>query len=229
MPVRVGAQVQEVLHQPSDVTRLGTLLFLLFISMQGVAQDCGSGLAAVDIAGNCRSVPRPTMGALEAVVAVATIPPGKTAITVVASLHRDVMANIAGAAAVTASSESNSTNQGAAKAIDGVIDGWPGDFTREWATVAGGATAWIALSWSRPYLVSSVVLHDRPNANDQVTAGTLTFSDGSKVAVPSLPNDGSALTVTFAERSITALRFTVDTVASTTRNIGLAEIEVMGR
>ena len=39
---------------------------------------------------------------------------------------------------------------------------------------------------------------------------------------------GVALAVTFAERSITALRFTVDAVSATMRNIGRAEIEVCG-
>jgi len=42
-----------------------------------------------------------------------------------------------------------------------------------------------------------VVLYDRPNATDQITGGTLTFSDGSSVAVGSLANDGSPVTVAF--------------------------------
>jgi hypothetical protein len=68
------------------------------------------------------------------------------------------------------------------------------------------------------------VLHDRPNADDHITSGTLTFSDGSQVAVGDLPNDGTALTVDFTPRSVTWVRFTVTGVSGSTRNVGLSEI-----
>ena len=44
-------------------------------------------------------------------------------------------ADIAFSATVTDSSENASTGQLGIKAIDGVIDGYPGDFTKEWATM----------------------------------------------------------------------------------------------
>ena len=44
--------------------------------------------------------------------------------------------NLALNALVTASSQNVPTGQDAAKAIDGVVDGYPGDYTREWATRA---------------------------------------------------------------------------------------------
>jgi hypothetical protein len=73
-----------------------------------------------------------------------------------------------------------------------------------------------------------VVLYDRPNATDQITGGTLTFSDGSSVAVGSLANDGSPVTVAFVPRSVTWVRLTVNSVLAGTRNVGLAEFEAWG-
>jgi hypothetical protein len=129
-------------------------------------------------------------------------------------------------ATATASSQDVSNSQTANKAIDGVIDGWPGDYTKEWATVGGGAGSWLKLTWTSAQTITKVVLYDRPNLNDQVTGGTLTFSDGSTVAVPSLNNDGSATTVTFPAKTTTSLLFTVNSVSASTGNVGLSEIQV---
>jgi len=133
--------------------------------------------------------------------------------------------NVAGAATVTASSENAADGQTAVKAVDGVVDGYPGDYSREWATKAGKAGSWLQLSWPGPVTLGSVVLFDRPNTSDQVTAGTLTFSDGSTVAVPALDNAGAGVTVTFPARSTTSLRFTVTGVSASTGNVGLAELQ----
>jgi hypothetical protein len=43
-----------------------------------------------------------------------------------------------------------------------------------------------------------------------------------------LLNDGSPTDITFAPRTVTSLRFTVDTVAPTTENVGLAELTALG-
>ena len=119
-------------------------------------------------------------------------------------------------------------NQTAAKAIDGSKTGYPGDSSKEWATVGGKAGSWLLLTWSAPAPISSVTLYDRPNTSDRVTGGTLAFSDGSVVTVPSLDNAGAATTVTFSPRSTTSIRFTVTGAALSTTNIGLAEIEALG-
>jgi hypothetical protein len=134
-------------------------------------------------------------------------------------------ANVAPQATLTASSQNTSTGQTAAKAVDGSHDGYPGDYTREWATVGGKAGSWLNLAWSSPQTLDHVVLYDRPNSNDQITGATLTFSDGSTVSVPSLANNGSAVTVSFPARSTTSLRLRINSVSSSTLNIGLAEIE----
>ena len=128
--------------------------------------------------------------------------------------------NIAPQATVTASSDNPGTGQTKAKAIDGVIDGYPGDYTKEWATTGGVAGSWLKLVWSSSQTVNKVVLYDRPNLNDQVTGGTLTFSDGSTVNVPSLNNDGSATTITFNAKTTTSILFTVTSVSATTRQRG---------
>src|SRR5215813_9397069 len=93
---------------------------------------------------------------------------------------------------VSVSSENTFTGQLGIKAIDGVIDGWPGVYQREWATVRQLAGAWIQLNWSTPVQVSRIALWDRPNQWDNVLGGTLTFSDGTASAVGALPSDASS-------------------------------------
>jgi hypothetical protein len=133
--------------------------------------------------------------------------------------------DIAPFAVVTASGEDSATTQVAAKAVDGSVLGWPVDYTHEWATVGGGAGSWLKLSWGTPVTLDHVVLDDRPNLADQVTSATLTFDDGTTVAVPPLPNDGSPLTVAFPAHATTSLLLTITGVSASTQNIGLAEIE----
>ncbi|MGY1820430.1 DUF7402 domain-containing protein [Geodermatophilus sp. SYSU D00079] len=137
-------------------------------------------------------------------------------------------ADVAGSATVTASSENTWDGQTATKAVDGVVDGYPGDHTAEWASAGEGAGAWLQLGWASEVELNGVVLYDRPNEYDQVTGATLTFSDGSTVAVPALENAGGAVTVTFPARSTTSLRITVTSVGTWTGNVGLAEVEAWG-
>lgn len=124
---------------------------------------------------------------------------------------------------VTVSAEEAAYGQTGAKAIDGVIDGYPGDYTREWSS-GQGAGAWIQLTWNQPVTIESVALYDRPNTNDQILAGTLSFSDGANVAVGALPNAGSAQVVTFSKRTVSWVKFEVTQAAGT---VGLAEFEVL--
>jgi len=134
--------------------------------------------------------------------------------------------NVARTATATASSQNTADGQTAAKAVDGVIDGYPNNYLAEWSTAKGKVGSWLQLVWSQAQTINRVVLYDRPNLVDQATGGTLTFSDGSTVAVGALPNDGSPLVVTFPARATTSVRFTVTSVLKGTANVGLAEIEV---
>jgi LmbE family N-acetylglucosaminyl deacetylase len=129
-------------------------------------------------------------------------------------------------ASVTVSSQAS--GQPGSAAVDGVVDGYPGNWQAEWATAGEGAGAWLELTAPVAVTVTGVVLHDRPNGDDRITGGTLTFSDGSTVTVPALADDGSATVVTFPARTVTSVRFTVTSVSASTLNAGLAEFEVYG-
>jgi LmbE family N-acetylglucosaminyl deacetylase len=137
--------------------------------------------------------------------------------------------NLARTATATASSQDASTGQTADKANDGVLDGYPGDHTREWATVGGGAGSWLKLTWSTPQTISEILLYDRPNSADQITEGTLEFSDGGTVSLCNpdcaLSNDGTAKVVSFPPRTTTSIQLTIGIVSPSTINIGLTEIE----
>jgi lysophospholipase L1-like esterase len=113
---------------------------------------------------------------------------------------------------------------------DGVVDGHeghPGDASKEWSSSGEKANAWAQLAWANPTSIDSIALYDRPNLNDQVLSGTLAFSDGSSIPVGVLPNDASApWGQKFAPRSVTWVKFTVNSVGSNTQNIGLAEFSV---
>jgi hypothetical protein len=150
--------------------------------------------------------------------AFANMAPGTVTITVTQDL--------AMLATATASSQNTAYGQTAAKAIDGVIDGYPGDYTKEWATVGGRAGSWLLLTWPSPVTLNSVVLYDRPNGSDQVMAGTLTFSDGTTIPVGALPaSDQPGVTVNVPNVTTTTLLFTITAVSASTQNVGLAEIE----
>lgn len=132
--------------------------------------------------------------------------------------------NVAPQATVTASS--SYVGYTAQAAVDGVISGYPDNPGAEWASSHEGVGAWIQLSWSSAVSLDRIDLFDRPNINDQNTAGTLTFSDGSSAAVGSLPNDASSpAEVTFAAKSVTWVRYTVTAVTLSTGNAGLAEFQ----
>jgi LmbE family N-acetylglucosaminyl deacetylase len=133
--------------------------------------------------------------------------------------------NVARQASATASSEESGSGQTAAKAIDGSTEGFPLDYTREWASSDGGAGTWFNLHWSTPKTINRVVLYDRPNADDQITHATLRFSDGSTRSVGTLYNNGWPLVISFSNKTTTDVRLTVDTVSGATANVGLSEIE----
>ena len=109
-----------------------------------------------------------------------------------------------------------------------MVDGYPGDYTKEWVTRGETVGAWLKLTWSSPVTVDRIVLHDRPVDTNQITGAVLQFSDGSSVPVGALPNDGTGLSLEFTARTITSVTLTVTSVSATTINVGLSEIEVYG-
>ena len=134
--------------------------------------------------------------------------------------------NIALKARVTATSTHKGyTPQGA---IDGVVGGYPEDTSAEWASNGEKKSAMLRLSWDKPYRIDRIWLFDRPNTHaDQITAGQLSFSDGSVINIAELPDDASAAReITFPPKKVTWLTFTVTAVKDETQNTGLAEIAV---
>lgn len=133
--------------------------------------------------------------------------------------------NIARDATVTVSSTHPDYSSGGA--VDGAVDGFPGNLNREWATQGEQATAMIRLSWRNSQKIDRVCLFDRPNNLDQVTSGMLIFSDGTTLKTGPLPDDAKqGLEVSFPPRSVNWLIFAVTGVKPGSPNIGLSEIAV---
>ena len=135
--------------------------------------------------------------------------------------------NLALQANASASSEFKNAQQTANKAIDGVVGGWPlGSAANEWSSYAQGVGAYLNLSWSKPVTISHAILYDRPNANDQITAAHLVFDNNVSVAVPLLNNNGTATEVSFTPMTTQNLKLVIDGVSVTTKDVGLAEIQL---
>jgi hypothetical protein len=115
-------------------------------------------------------------------------------------------------------------------ATDTVPEGYPGDISCEWASRGERAGAWIRLDWDAPRKVARVLLVDRPNNLDQVTAARIEFSDGTSCDVRTpLPDDGSrAVEVRFEPKTITWMKVLVSGVKPDSPNIGFAEVAAFG-
>ena len=140
------------------------------------------------------------------------------------------MTNLSYNATVTCSSENQDTSQYCTNVTDGVILGYPYEnwlftlYDKEWATLGEMAGAWIQLSWSNSISANRIVLYDRPNFDDHIIRGTLSFSDGSKLPVGPLQNNGSEYIVDFKTKKFKWVKLTVDTAEG--YNIGLSEFEI---
>jgi alpha-glucosidase (family GH31 glycosyl hydrolase) len=131
--------------------------------------------------------------------------------------------NLAPAARVTASSWMD--DQPPRAAVDGIVDGLPGNRMHEWASRGEKAGAWIQLDWARPVNLSRVLLFDRPNQADHIVAGRLVFDNGDTLPVDELPADGRRpAIVDFPERRSRSLRFEITEVSPTTGWVGLSEL-----
>lgn len=83
---------------------------------------------------------------------------------------------------------------------------------------------WIQLEWETEQQINKVVLYDRAAENIQSSGGFLHFSDGSKISVCNIPDDGSPKVVEFPEKTVKWIKFEqTDAVGS---YAGLSEIEV---
>lgn len=82
----------------------------------------------------------------------------------------------------------------------------------------------ISFRWTKPQRINKVVIYDRPELSDHMAACQLVFSDGSKVQIWAVPNDGSPRTVFFEPREVTGM--TLEVVDGSGSHIGLSEVEV---
>jgi hypothetical protein len=112
-------------------------------------------------------------------------------------------------------------------AVDGMVDGYPGDISREWCTHGESATGMLRLTWNREETIERVWLFDRPNNLDQIKSGLLIFNDGNTIRTGELPDDAKkGLEISFPPKKVKWLIFAVDEVKSGSPNIGLAEMAV---
>src|SRR5699024_1207831 len=81
----------------------------------------------------------------------------------------------------------------------------------------------IRFDWDEPVQADSIVLYDRAGEDD-ANAGTLTFSDGTSVAVEDIPPGGDAHTVSFDMKTFDSVQFQVE--GGNGPNVGLSELEV---
>ena len=89
---------------------------------------------------------------------------------------------------------------------------------------------WIELSWDSPQKVRRIILFDREFADQNVSAGTLTFTHANDSTttqtVTGIPLDGSPHIVDFAQKTVKKVRFTITAFSGT--EPGLAEFVVLG-
>jgi predicted alpha-1,2-mannosidase len=134
--------------------------------------------------------------------------------------------NIAPQAKVTASSVLNDTCR-----ANNICDGLIGiEDYGEWVSTSqianwGGINyPWIQLEWEQARNINRIVLYDRATIQSHIAGGTLLFSDGSKVLVHAIPNNGLAKTVDFPTKNVSWVKFIVTDGDGT--QLGLSEIEV---
>ncbi|WP_414579597.1 discoidin domain-containing protein [Anabaena sp. CCY 9402-a] len=133
------------------------------------------------------------------------------------SANIKVASNISGIGTATASSSFNASFL-PIKATDGST-------ATDWASL-NQTNPWIQIDFSSSKKVSQVKIADRIGQSARCNAGTLSFSDGSSVAVTGILNNGTYSIVEFATKTITWVRFTV--TAGTGTNVGLSEFQIIG-
>jgi len=83
---------------------------------------------------------------------------------------------------------------------------------------------WIQLDWDAPVCINKVILYDRAGKEAHTAGGVLHFSDGSRINVWQMANDGSPKVVEFPAKTTEWIRFEVTDGDGV--NLGLSEIEV---
>ncbi|AOW10408.1 GH92 family glycosyl hydrolase [Flavobacterium gilvum] len=134
--------------------------------------------------------------------------------------------SIANKATVTASSENFGEGK-AVNVIDGIIrtDGKGEWISKSTVTFWGQIDyPWIQLTWQQPQSINKIILYDRVATASHNAGGTLIFSNGTRVPVFAIPNNGAPKVVDFPEQTITWVKF--ETTDGDGSAIGLSEMEV---
>jgi len=133
---------------------------------------------------------------------------------------RPVGPGLAAQAVVTASS--TAVGYSAREAVSSGTATAPG---AAWRSAGETTGAWLELSWSEPHLIRRVTLVRDAVDAPGVTAGYLSFGDGSFVQLRLSPT-ARATEVAFTPRSVDRLRFTASEVTDQADDVSLAEILV---
>lgn len=134
--------------------------------------------------------------------------------------------SIANKASVSASSELNEKSK-ANNITDGIIrTNGIGEWVSKSQVNFWGHIEypWIQLDWKKPQTINKIILYDRVSETSHIGGGNLVFSDGSKISVSAIPNNGAPKVITFADRTIEWVRF--ETTDGDGASLGLSEIEV---
>ncbi|WP_353125190.1 GH92 family glycosyl hydrolase [Parapedobacter pyrenivorans] len=83
---------------------------------------------------------------------------------------------------------------------------------------------WIKLEWDVEQKISKIILYDRPDLDSHIAGGDLLFSDGSKIGVLGIPNDGEPKVIEFDEKIVKWVEFRVNDAQGS--YVGLSEMEV---
>lgn len=143
------------------------------------------------------------------------------------SLARAGAGSIANKAAVTASSEIAGKTSAAVNVIDGIVrvDGKGEWVSKSTVTFWGQIDyPWIQLDWQHPQSINKIILYDRVNSASHNAGGVLIFSNGKRVPVVQIPNNGAPRVLNFPEQTVDWIRF--ETTDADGTGIGLSEIEV---
>ncbi len=134
--------------------------------------------------------------------------------------------NIAPNARATCSSSLND-NTTSSSVVDGIIRiSGQGEWVSKSSMTFWGAInyPWIQLDWDSSKKINKIILYDRPDEETHTAGGTMYFSDGSRISIAEIPNDGSPKVVSFPAKNVDWIRFEVTDGDGV--NLGLSEIEV---
>ncbi|TWF39996.1 putative alpha-1,2-mannosidase [Chitinophaga polysaccharea] len=134
--------------------------------------------------------------------------------------------SIAGKATITASSELNEKSK-ARNVADGIIrtEGIGEWVSKSTVTFWGQIDyPWIQLDWAQPQIINKIILYDRATKASHNAGGTLIFSNGTRIPVFEIPNDGAPKVISFTDQAVSWVRF--ETTDGDGPSIGLSEVEV---